>query len=1045
MRCTVLSSGAIKVDLTNFYKRVLPSQGVYGSSEIFYSDRVGKKICVNKGFYTLDELVNKTIWLENNHAGSDVYFALAAFNEIATFSDAYQKTVFRRTNKNVRAIRSLYLDLDVKDGSFESQQVAEKSILDVCVANGWPFPLMVSSGAGIHSYWPLDREIDAATFQVVQRAMLSKVTHVFKDINIDGLVDPARILRPIGTTNKKYSPPKPVYLMRDCEYINADAFIKSFGDLSTIEAPKGDGEEIIAGEPDGHLSSYQIVTECQQVRECGLQTEPVWRAGLSVARLCRNGRKVAHFLSAMDKKRYTPEDTDRKLDQLNHQQGVKGMPTTCRTFNMMRPNICTMCKHWPEVMRAELKSPVTLGIKPKQDIPDLSTLPVHNLASRNSTPLASTATAGAVVSAPPPVVTTTPPEPQFGGGWCIPSIHQIADNIIVEKSPTLRYQCRTPNNTTEPALIGTVIITYKEGEDEGTPVYMSRDVMVPIACYEAKDDKGNWEQSTVWRIYSRGKQGFKDVKIANSDLHGNDAIKRIANFGVTVENAKHFGPFAECLRGLLTNARSVLPIYKEYDHLGWIDNDTFSLGTTAYKRLPDNTILKIDLSKNDDTAVVTEYIRKDGTLEDWKNAFNVFGKPGNEHMAFAALATFGSPLMRFTNQGGLTISVVSSESGTGKSTMQRVSMAAWGDPRGLVKHQLGPSSGITLHAFTSFLGIMHSLPAEIDELSKMPDEQVGGLLYLISSGEERQRANSSGKIRMTNGKWGNLTVVSSNKSLRDQIASSEMRESDAMIKRLIELTPPATQRSGQDWLEASRVLDKVGRFNYGIAGEIYAQYLVANSAILEDRVQKKISDMVIRANGDQSERFWFAGAACIFVGAELAKMAGLHDYDLSHLEDWFFTVLLPEMRAGSESNSIDDSNILGDLLTDLLRETLIVRSAEIPASDSAAVGYAVRTPNYSAIYVRAEVKEKRAFISTAAVRKWAERNKMQYTSVLNSLEKSGVLVNRSVRVSLGKGVKGFETIGGTRLRCVEVSIDPDRVIEMAKEKDVMENGTATPE
>lgn len=1033
------------MDLLSFYRRVLPPNGVYGSSEIFYSDRVGKKICVNKGVRTLEELANKTFWLERNHAGSDVYFALAAYKEIETFSDVYQKSFFRRTNKNVRAIRSLYLDLDVKGGSFASQKAAAKSILNACVANGWPFPLMVSSGAGIHSYWPLDREIDVATFQAAQRAMLSRVTHIFKDITIDGLVDPARILRPIGTTNKKYTPPKPVYLLRDCEYINTDMFLKSFGDLSKVEEPD-ENEEVIAGEPNGHLSSYQIITECQQIRESGLQTEPVWRAGLSVARLCKNGRKVAHFLSAMDKKRYTPEGTDRKLDQLNHQQGVKGMPTTCRTFNMMRPNICTMCRHWPEVMRAELKSPVTLGIKPKQDIPDLSTLPVIKLANSN-TPLASEAAAPAPSAAPVPlpVANVAPPEQRSDRGWYIPAIHQIADNIIVEKSPTLKYQCRTPNNTSEPALIGTVRITYKEGEDEGTPVYMSRDVMVPIACYEAKDDRGNWEQSTVWRIYSRGKQGFRDVKIANSDLHGNDAIKRIANFGVTVENAKHFGPFAECLRGLLTNARSILPIYKEYDHLGWIDNSTFSLGTTAYQRLPDNTISRIELSKNDSTAVVTEYIRKDGSLEDWINAFNVFGKAGNEYMAFAALATFGSPLMQFTNQGGLTIAVVSSESGTGKSTMQRVSMAAWGDPRGLVKHQLGPSSGITLHAFTSFLGIMHSLPAEIDELSKMPDEQVGGLLYLISSGEERQRANSSGKIRMTNGKWGNLTVVSSNKSLRDQIASSEMRESDAMIKRLIELTPPAAQRSGQDWLDASRVLDKVGRFNYGIAGEIYAQYLVANSAILEDRVQKKISEMVIRANGDQSERFWFAGAACIFVGAELAKMAGLHNYDLSHLEEWFFNVLLPEMRAGSESNSIDDGNVLGDLLTDLLRETLIVRSAEVPASESEAIGYAVRTPNYSSIYVRAEVKEKRAFISSVAIRKWADKNKMQYTSVLKSLEKAGVLVKRTTRISLGKGVKGFETIGGTRLRCIEVSIDPDRVIEMAKEKDVMENGTATPE
>ena len=41
-----------------------------------------------------------------------------------------------------------------------------------------------------------------------------------------------------------------------------------------------------------------------------------------------------------------------------------------------------------------------------------------------------------------------------------------------------------------------------------------------------------------------------------------------------------------------------------------------------------------------------------GTLEKWKEVFNMYDRPGLEVQAFAALSGFGSPLLALTGQKG---------------------------------------------------------------------------------------------------------------------------------------------------------------------------------------------------------------------------------------------------------------------------------------------------------------------------------------------------------------------------------------------------------
>lgn len=113
--------------------------------------------------------------------------------------------------------------------------------------------------------------------------------------------------------------------------------------IDQVEQPPARAEPIIEG--------------CQQVREAGSQSEPVWHRMISVMRMCGDeGRAAIHKISAVDERRYDPDDTDKKIAQAIASQGVKGMPATCEQFDKLRPGECQKCPHW-----GRITSPIQLG------------------------------------------------------------------------------------------------------------------------------------------------------------------------------------------------------------------------------------------------------------------------------------------------------------------------------------------------------------------------------------------------------------------------------------------------------------------------------------------------------------------------------------------------------------------------------------------------------------------------------------------------------------------------------------------------------------
>ena len=107
---------------------------------------------------------------------------------------------------------------------------------------------------------------------------------------------------------------------------------------------------------------------------------------------------------------------------------------------------------------------------------------------------------------------------------------------------------------------------------------------------------------------------------------------------------------------------------------GWADKDTkFIVGD---REITADGLFHSPPSST--TQNIAQHLTPKGNRESWSEVFELYGKPGLEPHAFAALTAFGSPLLKFLGQNGAIINVIHPGSGTGKSTILHMCNSVWG-------------------------------------------------------------------------------------------------------------------------------------------------------------------------------------------------------------------------------------------------------------------------------------------------------------------------------------------------------------------------------
>ena len=288
--------------------------------------------------------------------GFDAYFALATFEEAGS-----------RKVSNVKQLKSFFLDLDCGPSKdYPSQSEALDALRMFCTATNLPKPFMLNSGRGVHAYWFLDEPISYDDWlPVAEKLKALCATH---NLLADPAVtsDAARVLRIPGTHNHKDSPPSLVrqFGMSVPEPVSLEVFSNTLG-MDMMPPPRKyipAGANAVMDMLMGNKTSVflDILNKTRRGAGCAQLaaimkkqaevSEPLWRAGLSIAKFCEDGDKAAHLMSK-NHPQYTPIETVKKMDL------IKG-PYRCATFDEYAPDICTGCPHW-----GKIKSPISLGQK----------------------------------------------------------------------------------------------------------------------------------------------------------------------------------------------------------------------------------------------------------------------------------------------------------------------------------------------------------------------------------------------------------------------------------------------------------------------------------------------------------------------------------------------------------------------------------------------------------------------------------------------------------------------------------------------------------
>lgn len=139
--------------------------------------------------------------------GIDTYFACASFAE-AEYVDGNGKKR-TRTRANAVAAKSFWLDIDVGDGKpYASQSEALIRLRSFCDYFMLPRPMLVSSGYGLHCYWPLFEDVTKDHWFPVAAKLKALTKNPACPLLVDHsrTSDIASILRSVQTRNFKHDP-----------------------------------------------------------------------------------------------------------------------------------------------------------------------------------------------------------------------------------------------------------------------------------------------------------------------------------------------------------------------------------------------------------------------------------------------------------------------------------------------------------------------------------------------------------------------------------------------------------------------------------------------------------------------------------------------------------------------------------------------------------------------------------------------------------------------------------------------------------------------
>ena len=940
------------MNVTQFLRAVWPATGYFALATPWTPPGASNAVFVHK---VVQSHADAILAAEKLSPANDVYFCVQSLAEPRVWNPkkrnrktgeegAYEV----RTQRNMCEAKCLVMDIDVgtDDHKYPSQAEALRNLKQFATSAGLPAPIVVSSGMGLHVYWPFTNALPTARW--AQIAAKLKALAVAKGLKIDPTrtADAASVLRLPGTLHHKGTP-RPVQILRGGECTPAEeiehrldaalaacdvavqvpsrppAYLEGFADNTTIHTSPPPGIKA-------------VILACPQMQyamaNAASLSEPMWYAALGLIRHTREGDKAAHKFSAKDA-RYSATEVESKLANLAAQDIG---PTTCTKFDTINPGVCAGCPQW-----GKIKSPI-VGAK----FTDYAPPPV----------------APVVKGAPQPTVTIpTAPYPY----------KRLATGVYID-------------------------ISVKPKKGEENEIQLTETVKIldhdfyPVRRYR---DPYRITETHVWCAVLP-LVGMTEIHLPAEAMYDTKKLSQLlSNNGVFVaQNAVNMvGNYMVAYIKQLQRAAVADVVYGA---LGWTDDmQEFVLPHKVIRADGADKVPTMDQGAQRTVSAV----HAAGEMSRQLDLLKFFNHPEYAPNQFAICAALGAPLLYMTGHHGVIVNM-SGKPGASKSTTLYTCASLWGHPEKMTLN--GTSQGATAQARDNRMMIMSNLPLTVDEITRMPPRAMADMAMSVTQSEGRVRLDTTGTERKTlQGSKSTIMLCTANTSLYSALAS-DRADSTAESVRVFEIlfNPQQVHTKAQ----ADTYLSDL-KENYGHIGEAFIAYVIAHRDEVQQQVRTIMQAIDTRMAISGGERFWSAVAAVACAACEIGAKLGLLPYDVRTLWAWLSREQIPFMRSAMSEQYLHPVSILAEYLETINANMLVLQTASTVQGWHSNMPTIIRQPTSTQLLARHEIDKGLMWVQKKGFKEYCTRLGHNYTTIIRTLTEDKVISNKSILKVLGAG------------------------------------------
>ena len=681
------------------------------------SGKVARGFFWNRGSFTDIDAAVAAISQWDSEPNTTVYFGVGAFAGHGYVDDGKQK--WYRKQEHATWFKALALDLDIgPDKPYATQKEGWTVMKEALTKIGMPPPMIISSGNGIHLYWPLTAPISKAHWVKASTALRVALEEHGVEIDTSKIHDPSMVLRPVGTHHKKQQPWKDVRCVADSADFDAVALFGTlkpwFGKAATVAAkataPRKGGKSSIL---DAVLNTNDVVLDavasrCNQVGAIVSSggvldaagrpvEEPLWRASLGLAKHCTDVPEAVIKLAGLHK----DFDLNTNLDKINGWNGTG--PTTCAKFEQLCAKGCEGCPNKGQITSpAQLSAVTEVAIETEAGEEIVLTLPPSYVVQH-----------GQIYREVKTEMTTT----DANG-------NEVAQEVV-EFDHISRYEMH---------------ITGVFNDDESGKSAFKLLVKYPMT---------GWKET--------------EHEIAVLASVGKDFSGFLLNKQIFVKSVPQQEKIRGYLMDYLTMVQQQAPTGQDFVSFGWQKDGSFMCGPS----LLGATHSGIDTRLRGPAKSFAELISQHGSRDEWIRGMSMLNNSGTETIRSAVLLATTGILGQAAGNASIVVSIYSTETTTGKTLSLIAANSLIGSPKPLFLNQKD-----TMNALYKQRGVLNNLPCCIDEMTAADDKDMADMVYQLSMGREKMSMTKDRDLRDP-ATWEGPTLMTTNISLHQKFEGAQ--------------------------------------------------------------------------------------------------------------------------------------------------------------------------------------------------------------------------------------------------------------------------------